>query len=311
MPRYEVRRSITIKAVPERVFETVADFGTWTTWSPWLCTEPDAQVTVTDDPNSVGSLYSWQGELVGVGEIEHQYLEPGLLIEEELRFFKPFRSKARVSFEFEPADEGTRITWTMQGSMPWFLFFMTSMMKAMIGMDYDRGLKMLKELIETGEVLSTTTIGDVEPVGPLQMAGVRRSCTLAEIGPAMTSAFEEVKEKFCQLDLPTDGGGAVSVYLSVDMKKQEFDFISGFLLPESFSGSVGGLTRWSTPQVNALRIDHTGRYEHVGNAWSAAHQVARYRKIKLRKSGAFEIYRNDPEETAPADLQTEIFLPLK
>ncbi len=37
--------------------------------------------------------------------IEHQYFEPGS-IEEELRFFKPFRSKAKVSFQFEPADEG-------------------------------------------------------------------------------------------------------------------------------------------------------------------------------------------------------------
>lgn len=311
MPRYEVQRSIVINAIPERVFETVADFGTWTTWSPWLCAEPDAQVTVTDDPNSIGSVYSWQGDLVGVGEIEHQYFEPGSLIEEELRFFKPFRSKAKVSFQFEPADEGTRVTWTMQGSMPWFLFFMTSMMKSLIGMDYDRGLKMLKEFIETGEVLSTTTIVGVEPVGPLQMAGVRRSCTLAEIGPAMTSAFEEVKEKFCQLGLPDDGGGAISVYLNVDMKNQEFDFISGFLLPESFDGSLGGLTRWSTPQVNAFRVDHTGRYDHVGNAWTAAHQVARCRKHKIRKSGTFEIYRNDPDQTASADLKTEVYLPLK
>lgn len=266
MPRYEVERSTIINAVPERVFDTVADFGTWTTWSPWLCAEPDAQVTVTDDPNSVGSVYAWQGDLVGVGEIEHQYLEPGSLIEEEIRFFKPFRSKAKVSFEFEPADGGTRITWRMQGSMPWFLFVMTSMMKTLIGMDYDRGLKMLKEFIETGSVLSKTTIVGIESVGPLQMAGVRRHCTMDEIADGMQAAFDEVKEQFCQLDLPTDGGGGISVYLNADLKKQEFDFISGFLLPESFSGSIGSLTRWSIPQVNALRVDHNGSYEHCGNA---------------------------------------------
>ncbi|MBI1313593.1 transcriptional regulator [bacterium] len=311
MPRYEVQRSITISATPQQVFNTAADYSTWTSWSPWLCAEPDARVTVTDDANSVGSIYAWQGDLVGEGEIEHRDLQSGRLIEDEIRFFKPFRSKSKVSFEFEPADGGTKVTWKMQGSLPWFLFFLTSMMKSFIAMDYDRGLKMLKEFIETGDVLSTTTIVGVEPVGPLQMAGVRRSCTLAEIGPAMTSAFGEAKEKFCQLGLPADGGGAISVYLDWDLKTQTFDFISGFLLPESFTGSVGGLTRWSTPQVSAFRVDHTGRYDHVGNAWSAAHQVARCRKHKIRKSGTFEIYRNDPDQTVPADLKTEVYLPLK
>ena len=47
MPRFHVQRSIQINASPEEVFNTVADFGTWTKWSPWLCSEPDAKVTVT------------------------------------------------------------------------------------------------------------------------------------------------------------------------------------------------------------------------------------------------------------------------
>lgn len=311
MPHYEIQRSITINATPQQVFDTVANYGTWPNWSPWLCAEPDAKVTITDDAQSVGSVYSWQGDLVGEGEIEHRYLEPGRLIEDEIRFFKPFRSKSQVSFEIEPADDGATITWKMRGSLPWFMFWMTSIMTTLISMDYDRGLKMLKDWIETGEVLSTTTIRGVERVGPLQMAGIRRQCTLSEIGPTMKSVFEEVTAQFCQLDLPTNGGGAISVYLDANLKTQTFDFITGFLLPESFSGSVGTLTRWSIPQVNAFRIDHTGSYHHVGNAWSTGHKVARHRKLKQSKAGAFEIYRNDPEETAPADLKTEIYMPLK
>jgi hypothetical protein len=37
----------------------------------------------------------------------------------------------------------------------------------------------------------------------------------------------------------------------------------------------------------------------------------RYKKLKQSKVGTIEIYRNHPDETAPADLENEIYLPLK
>ena len=194
MPRYDVQRSIQINAPPEQVFETVSDYGSWTTWSPWLCAEPDAQVTVSGDSSSVGSIYSWKGKIVGEGELEHRQLQPGRLIEDEIRFVKPFRSQSQVAFELEAVGEGTKITWQMRGSLPWFLFWMLPQMEVLIGMDYERGLKMLKEWIETGQILSQTKIRGVESVGPLQMAGVRKSCAMSEIGPSMEAAFAEAEK---------------------------------------------------------------------------------------------------------------------
>ena len=55
-----------------------------------------------------------------------------------------------------------------------------------------------------------------------------------------------------------------------------------------------------------------GTYDHLGNSWGAAYQFARAKKIKQSKREAtFEIYRNDPETTAPAELLTEIYMPLR
>ena len=163
MSRYHVQRSIHINASPDKVFEVVSDYGTWTTWSPWLCAEPEAKVTVSEDSSSLGSIYAWKGELVGQGEIEHQRLEPGQLIEDEIRFLAPFKSVSNVSFELAPAGEATKVTWHMRGKLPWFLFWMKGQMEIFIGMDYDRGLKMLKESIETGQVLSNTNVHGVQP----------------------------------------------------------------------------------------------------------------------------------------------------
>lgn len=310
MPKFHVHRSTVINDTPANVFAKVADFGTWTTWSPWLCAEPDADVIVSDDSSSVGSTYAWKGEVVGQGEMEHRKLEPGKLIDDEIRFVKPFKSKSDVSFDFEPVDGGTKITWHMKGSMPWFLFWMIPQMEVFIGMDYERGLKMLKEWIETGMILSTTSIRGVEPVGPLRMAGVRKTTTLKDIGPSMEEAFSQAAEDFNRHGLPIKEAG-ISVYHAFDMKSGTFDYTAGWILPESAGDVPAELSSWSIPTVNALRVDHTGSYDNVGNGRSAAHQFARYRKLKQSKVGTFEIYRNDPGNTAPADLQTEIYLPLR
>lgn len=310
MPAYHVQRSIFIDADKETVFQKVVDYSTWTTWSPWLCAEPDAQVTVTENSSSVGSVYSWKGEVVGQGEIEHKRLEPGRLIEDEIRFVKPFKSRSDVSFDLETSGDGTRVTWHMKGSLPWFLFWMTGQMEIFIGMDYERGLKMLKEWIETGTILSDTKTHGVEPVGPLKMAGLRRQCSAKEIAESMQEAYDQVKAVWCQHDLPT-GGDGISVYHHFDMKAMTFDYTCGFLIPETLAEVPSELTTWSINRCNALRVEHVGSYDNVGNGWSAAHQYARYKKLKQSKAGTFELYKNDPDETPSAELRTEIFLPLK
>lgn len=308
MPRFRVSESTIIDAPPEKVFQMVSDFGTWTTWSPWLCAEPNAEVCVSDDPNSEGSVYAWRGEIVGQGEIEHQLLRPGQLIEDEIRFLKPFKSTSQVSFEFERVGDGTKITWNMNGSLPWFMFWMVSTMQTLIGMDYDRGLKMLKEYIETGSVASRTTIRGVETVGPIKMLGVRKTCTLDQIQSSMEDAISTTLRKLNAGNQPADGE-KISVYHHFDMKSKVFDYTAGVIVPKETGDA--GLSSWEIPKSRALAVEHVGSYAHLGNAWSAAYQYARYKKLKQSKVGAFEIYKNDPDQTAPADLRTDVFLPLK
>lgn len=309
MPKFHVQRSIEIDASPEEVFDFVSDFSKWSIWSPWLCAEPEAEVTVSEDPKSVGSLYEWKGEVTGQGEIEHRVLERGQLIDMEIRFLKPWKSRSDVSFDLEPAGSGTKITWHMHGSLPWFMFWMVSQMDVFIGMDYERGLKMMKEQIETGTILSKTIVHGVKPVGPMKMAGVKRTCHISEIAAVAAKAFPDVREKLGQNGLPCDTE-AISVYHDCDLKKGIFNFTAGFFIPESES-APDGLSSWSIPEMKALSVEHIGSYQNLGNPWAAAHQVARYRKLKQAKVGTFEIYRNDPNLVTPAELQTEIFLPLR
>lgn len=310
MPEYHVDRSIQINASPEKVFDAVADYSTWTTWSPWLIADPEADVTVTEDASSVGSVYAWNGSVTGQGECEHQQLDRGVRIDDEIRFFKPFKSVAKVAFDFEPIGDGTRVTWYMDGAMPFFMGWMIPMMKTFIGMDYTRGLKMLKEWLETGNIKSQSDFKGVVTLGPLRIAGIRQVTTLDNCADAMCTAFSEATEKLTAAGIPTDGKGA-SVYHHFDTKTGTFDFSAGFVIPDSTGEVPAGMTDWATPPVDAFCVSHTGSYQHLGNPWSAANQIVRYRKLKQSKIGAVEIYQNHPDDTPEAELVTEIYLPLR
>ena len=98
---------------------------------------------------------------------------------------------------------------------------------------------------------------------------------------------------------------------SIDIPRQTFEFTAGYAIPEASSFIPSGLSEWSLPASNALRVEHVGSYEHLGNAWSAANQIARYRKLKQCKLGTFEIYRNSPRETPESELRTDVYLPLR
>ena len=182
-------------------------------------------------------------------------------------------------------------------------------METFIGMDYERGLKMLKEFIETGTVLSQTDVVGVESVEAMNVFGVRASCSTDDVGPTMTRAFTTATEELSRNAIPIDGD-MLSVYRPCDLKLRRFDFTSGYAVP-SGSQAPDGLNYCQLSAGKSLHIRHTGRYENLGNAWSGGYQYARYRKLKIAKRDGFEIYRNKPDETPPGELVTDIFLPLR
>lgn len=311
MPSFSVQRSVEIQADPMRVFQLVSDFSTWTTWSPWLIAEPETQVTVSADPRSVGSTYEWNGNITGAGQITHRKLIPGQLVDDELLFLKPFKSKAQVRFELAPASRGTKLTWVMDSSLPWFMFWMIPMMKTFIGMDYRRGLEMIKDLVETGRVPSKTVVHGIEQTAALRMAGIASRCSVDGVGPSMEQAFSKARQEFQQLGLSTNGL-MISAYTKFHMKEGVFEYISGFTIPETVEIPAGSsLKLYSIPAGKAFRVEHIGSYRHLGNPWSAANQIVRSKKMKQQKHATYEIYRTTPPSTPDHELRTDIYLPLR
>lgn len=301
MPKFHIERSIEISASSATVRDVIQDYGQWEIWSPWLIMEPDAKLEFQGSAATIGHSYEWTGDMVGAGRMELSAME-GDTDKMDLTFLKPFKSTAKVAFQtIALSDTQTRVTWHMDSGLPFFMFFMVNTMKAMIGMDYERGLKMLKEYIETDQVSSSIDIAGVVDVPETHYIGASADSNLADISTSMETTFVKVAELAKGKTIANLAG---SIYHSMDIKSQHCKYTAFLPVAESdATGSIGS--------CRALKVTHTGSYQHLGNAWSTANTYQRHNKLKKNKQIApFELYLNDPATTPAKDLQTEIFLPV-
>lgn len=148
---FGVKRSIAIKAPPEKIIGYIQDFRRWTAWSPYEKLDPKMQRTYSGADHGVGAVYAWAGEgKAGEGRMEILEVTP-TRVRIKLDFLKPFEGHNIAVFALEPQGETTRVTWSMEGPSPFVakvmgLFFN---MDQMIGKDFEDGLADLKASAET------------------------------------------------------------------------------------------------------------------------------------------------------------------
>lgn len=310
MPTLKVSRSIVIKAPLNKIKQSLVDFRQWPIWSPWIIMEPDTLLNYNDKQGQVGASYDWRGELVGQGGMELSAIHDHHL-DMQLNFIKPFKSSAQVSFDLEEEfHDHTTVTWTMNGSLPFFLFFMVSKMKALIGKDYERGLRMLKEYIERGKVSSSVSIDGISQLKSQTYIGFKRECSIEEMPQLMPQDFlnlyKVLDDKGLQKNVVP-----FTIYNTFDLLNGKTEYIAAVPISETVDLTEPYFIGQLDAQ-EALKITHTGSYQHLGNAWATAMNYSRSKKIKTRKSPmGLEFYLNDPANTPSEELLTEVYLPLK
>lgn len=301
MPKTHISRSINIDAPYQEMHDKLSNLHHWQAWSPWLICEPEAQVNIDND----GKHYSWQGNRVGSGSIT-VISQDDNLIDYDLQFIKPWKSQAKVSFILEPNDTSTLVTWTMDSSLPFFMFWMKKKMEAFIGMDYERGLKMLKEYIEKGHVNSRLEFMGITTFKGCDYIGIERHSLFSKIDTDMSTDFTQLGKFITSHNIATDGV-AFSQYKKFDVVSGAVHYIVGFPVKEIPQDLDNRFIKGNLPTTTMNTIRHHGPYDHVGNAWSASMMMLRNKEFKPRKKyDPIEFYINDPTQTDPNDLISDI-----
>ncbi len=151
---YVVERRIHINAEPTEVFAHIVDLHKWESWSPWEGLDPGMSKTYEGPEAGVGSAYSWKGNRkVGEGRLAISRVRSQELVELDLEFLKPFKSRSTTDFKLSPSDGGTDVVWRMEGQHSWISKIMGIFisMDKMIGKDFDKGLAQLKVAAESAE----------------------------------------------------------------------------------------------------------------------------------------------------------------
>ncbi len=307
MSLVEVERSILIGVPIEEVYATVRDFKSWPQWSPWLCAEPNCQLDFTSD----GTSYQWNGEVVGAGQMRVTSERANQSIDYELTLTSPIKSVAQVRFLFVPEGDRTRTTWEMKSKLPLSLFWMKGILSANIGMDYRRGLTMLKDYLQLGHVPFEVTLQGVHQFPGLSFVGIKTDCRIVDIAEKMEADMNKL-QKWIQDQHITPAGLPLSIYHKWSPVQGTTRYTLAFpvekipgWLPENFtSGKI--------PPCSTQKIQHTGSYNHLISAWAVGHAYTRAKKWQSQRSIApFEIYESDPEKTLAEKLVTSIHFPQK
>ncbi|WP_413112934.1 SRPBCC family protein [Thaumasiovibrio sp. DFM-14] len=304
MPSYVATQSIEIEKAADKVLEFLSDFSTWPDWSPWLRLEPECEVTLTQPQKVEGAMYRWNGDLVGAGSVMlEERLADGLKL--KLFFKEPYRSMACASFKVKDTRRGCRVEWEMRGHVPWYLFFLKRFFKAMVEMDFERGLRMLKSVLETGEIPSDLKFIGERPFAQTHYIGIHGGSTLAGIGPAMQGQITRLLE-YVDLEQVPVNGELFCLYENMKMEDGFFDYV--VCLPVSEPIVVSGeLVCGTLPACDSYVVEHTGAYAFLGNAWAFIMLHIRHKKIKTKqKPLGLERYLNSPCDVSEAELKTEV-----
>ncbi|MEM1408535.1 MAG: SRPBCC family protein [Bacteroidota bacterium] len=307
MPKMHIKRSVTINASADKVFSKLNNFNHWTAWSPWLIMDPKATVTVAED----GKSYEWEGERVGSGNMQVISESDNQFIDYDLTFLTPWKSTAKVRFETISKGDSTEVNWLMDSSLPFFMFWMKKMMEAFVGMDYERGLAMLKDYVEDGEVHSKLDFKGASNFAGCKYVGVKTVCTIETVGSSMEKDFGKLMAFMADhQELIT--GNTFSIYHKWDMVKRNVAYTSGVPVKSVPTSLPAGIISGEIPETEVYTLGHTGPYAHLGNAWSTLYNMQRGKVFKINKKiHPFETYVNIPGEVPDNELVTEVHFPVK
>ena len=148
--RFQVQRSLSIRAAPDKIFPLINDLHAFNTWNPFDKKDPSIKGSYSGPASGTGAIYAFESRMAGTGSLEILGAAAPSKVTMRLLMSKPIAADNRVTFTIEPTNDVTRVTWTMDGGMPFVgkLIHLVINMDKMVGNDFESGLADLKTLAE-------------------------------------------------------------------------------------------------------------------------------------------------------------------
>ena len=170
---------------------------------------------------------------------------------------------------------------------------------------------MLKDYIEKGNVDAKLEFLGESYYAGCRFVGIKNECTIDNVGEVMGKDFETLNG-FAKENSEILTDEFFTVYHKYDFNKNRVVYTSGVGVKVSQKNLSSDLFNGSLPANKVQTVRHIGPYELLGNAWSAIMAMDRAKELtKNKKIPPMEFYRNNPLDTEPKDLISDVCMAVK
>lgn len=308
--KYDVKRSHTIKAPVEVVFNEINDFKNWENWGPWYEIDSTIVASFPDLTSGVDASYSWTGD-DGNGSMKTLSIIPNKEIIQQIDFGTG--TTPEVYWNFNKTEVGTEVTWGMRGKNGFMekAYFLTQggIEKSMAPM-YSRGLELLENHIQKQlDKHSIEDKGVVDHGGGFYLY-LTTSCKMEDLSKKMEEMFPAIMKYMTENSLESSGK-PFTLNHKWDEKNNTAMFSTCIPVSERIITTGEVLTGFLKPQKTYKTI-LKGDYKFSYNAWEEAYKNLYKNGFKEIEGGEpIEVYSVSPHDTPnPSKWVSEIYIPI-
>ena len=315
--KYHIEESIVIEAPVPVVFEEVNNFQNWENWGPWGEDTDDMIISYSNITKGKNAAYSWKSEKKGDGKIKTTAITPNTALEQDLTFDSKYgETHSKINWVFEEAEEGTKVTWSMQGEQSFMeklaFNFMDKSFSELMRPMFKKGLENLKREVKNKmDVYSINVDGITTHGGGFYMYTTTAS-KIDQIPEKMQHMYIQVRNYMNTNNISILGKPFV-LYNQWDEANNSAIYSVGIFTPNLvITPSESTVLNGMMPVQKVIKTTLIGDYKYLRSAWDQANNYIRENNLQASETGqAFELYKTGREDDQnPANWITEIYIPL-
>ena len=311
-----VDESITIKSNVNNTFSQINNLKNWQKWSPYQQSDPKMLIKISLPSEGIGAKQSWVSKEIGNGSISIREVIPDKSISGDLIYDND--TKALSLWEFEPAVEGTKLTWSIDVidlSYPfgrWAGLFMGNNIHNTI----QRGLNNIKSLVESNLITKPviySSYGKTSEVTESEMhsmiiLSIKDSCKIEEFSIKFKEMYAEINS-YIKATNSKQIAPPFAIYHSWNPKG--LSVVEACIRINKYLKNKGRIIFTEVPQYKIASVIHYGPYSTIGSAYDILEKYIKNNNKSIANDPR-EVYLTDPSLVNDSTRwETQVYYPIR